>query len=154
MSHKASLPLQTGLHFVFCKFPPRWSLVVSTFPCWVPCPESLAGGVAWKTLPAYVWVYGGLSRGLQVEAVESRGSGQGFEGDYPEHWLVQGGCCRPASQGPCFPWHSRHLRGVCCINDRARATWATPSGVGLGTGREAVRYTGRDERAESALPGS
>lgn len=82
-----------------------------------------------------------------------RGSGQCFE--YPEHSLaflgrmLQAGCV--SSQGPCFSWHSQHPRGVCCINDRDRAAWASPSGVGSGMGREAARHTGRDERAQSVV---
>ena len=42
--------------FHFLQVPPLiWSLVVSTFPCWVPCPENLAGVVPWKTLCMGLW---------------------------------------------------------------------------------------------------
>lgn len=66
--------------------------------------------------------------------------------------MLQAGCV--SSQGLCFSWHSQHPRGVCYINDRERVAWLTPSGVGSGMGREAARYTGRDERAQSVLPGT
>lgn len=71
--------------FHFLQFPPQYGLL------WFPL--SPAGCLVLKTWQEsspgrrYVWVYGGLSPGSQMEAVGPRGSGQCFE--YPEHWLSQ-----------------------------------------------------------------
>lgn len=70
MSHKANFPLQGTLHFTFCNFPLIWSLVASTLPCWVPCPESLAGGVPPEDAA-------GLCVGLGAGRVQGQPDGRG-----------------------------------------------------------------------------